>query len=108
MERLRRISPREAYAAYVRGHLLVDVREPANAAQKTIDIGHLITMPISELNQRFSELPTNRPIVLVSRVGNSSDEAARFLLNQGYSDVTIVEGGLTEWEKEGLPVRQAV
>jgi len=107
MEKLRRISPREAYAAYVRGHLLVDVREPADGAQKTIDINHLITMPISELNHRFSELPTNRPIVLVSRVGSSSNEAARFLLDQGYSDVAIVDGGLREWEKEGLPIRQA-
>jgi rhodanese-related sulfurtransferase len=107
MEKLRRISPRDAYAAYVRGHLLVDVREEADLAKKTVDIGHLVSMPISEFKLRFAELPIDRPIVLVSRVGSSSNKAARILLKQGYSDVAIIDGGLTEWENEGLPVRQA-
>lgn len=100
-----RISAREAYAAYIRGHVLVDVREPGDTSSKTVDINHLVSLPISELDERFGELPTNRPIVLVSRVGNRSNDAAQFLLEHGYSDVAVVDGGLTEWENEGLPVR---
>ncbi len=105
MIKLERISAREAYAAYVRGHVLVDVREPDAVAAKAADINHLVTMPLSELDQRYAELPNNRPIVLVSRVGNSSNSAAQFLMEHGYSDVAIVDGGLAEWENEGLPIR---
>ena len=104
--KLNSISAREAYAAYVRGHVLVDVREPSDVAEKRVDINHLVSLPMSELDQRFDELPTNRPIVLVSRVGNRGNTAAQFLMEHGYSDVTVIDGGLTEWELEGLPVRE--
>lgn len=107
MQKLQRISPREAYAAYMRGHLLVDVREPDAVATKTMDIDHLVILPYSELGRRFTELPTDRPIVLVSRVGNRSNSAAHFLIDHGFSDVAILEGGITEWENEGLPVRSS-
>lgn len=107
MQKLQRISAREAYAAYMRGHLLVDVRDADAIATKTVDVDHLVVLPYSELDQRFSELPTDRPIVLVSRVGNRSNSAAHFLIDHGYSDVAILEGGITEWENEGLPVRHS-
>lgn len=106
MTKLERISPREAYAAYVRGHLLVDVRESDAAEQKIPGVNHLVHLPMSELGKRFTELPIDRPIVLVSRVGNSSNNAAHFLLEHGFSQVSIIEGGLAEWEKEGLPIAQ--
>ena len=104
MMKLKRLSPREAYAAYVRGHLLVDVREADKGKQKLPRVNHLVQLPMSELGARFSELPTNQPIMLVSRVGNSSNNAAHFLLEHGFSNVAIVDGGLIEWEKEGLPM----
>ncbi|TNE60575.1 MAG: rhodanese-like domain-containing protein [Bacteroidetes bacterium] len=100
------ISAREAYAAYFRGHVLVDVREPDMMARKKVaDINHLVTLPMSELTQRFEELPPNRPIVLVSGLGNSGSTAAHFLLEHGFHDVAVVEGGMAEWEEEGLPTR---
>ncbi len=105
MMEIKHFSPREAYAAYMRGGMLVDVREPAAVAEKTVDINHLITLPISEFDRRFAELPANRPLVLVSRVGNASSTAAKILLANGYPDVAVVDGGLTAWEDEGLPVR---
>lgn len=105
MMELKRFSPREAYAAYMLGGVMVDVREPEAVAAKTVDINHLVTLPMSELNNRFGELPHNRPLVLVSRVGNASNTAAKFLLENGYPDVAIVDGGITAWEDEGLPVR---
>jgi rhodanese-related sulfurtransferase len=97
-------SPREAYAAYVRGSVLVDVREPQEAGT-SIDVKQVINLPFSELDKRFNELPANRTVVLVSRVGNTSKEAARFLARHGYEQVATVEGGVTAWESEGLPVR---
>ncbi len=105
MMELKRFSPREAYAAYMRGGMLIDVREPEAVAVKTVDINHLVTLPISEFDRRFNELPANRPLVLVSRVGNASNIAAKILLENGYADVAIVDGGLAAWEDEGLPVR---
>lgn len=105
MMELKHFSPREAYAAHMLGGVVVDVREPEAVAAKTVDINHLVTLPMSEFTNRFGELPHNRPLVLVSRVGNASSTAAKILLENGYSDVAIVDGGLAAWEDEGLPVR---
>lgn len=102
---LKRFTPREAYAAYVLGSVVIDVREPEAVAEKTVDLNHLVTIPMSEFDRHFAELPANRPLVLVSRVGNTSNTAAKFLLAHGYPDVAIVDGGLMAWEDEGLPIR---
>lgn len=107
MIELKRFSPREAYAAYMLGGILIDVREPDAVAHKTVDINHLVTLPMSELEHRVGELPANRPLLLVSRVGNTSNEVAKLLLEKGFADVAIVDGGLTAWENEGLPVRHS-
>ncbi len=32
-------------------------------------------------------------------------EAAKFLINHGYEDVAIMDGGMAAWEEDGLPVR---
>ena len=105
MTNLKSFSPREAYAAYMLGSVFVDVRENVGADAKKVDVRQIITLPFSELDTRFGELPVNRPVVLVSKVGNKGKLAARFLLEHGYTDVAIIDGGMTAWEQEGLPVR---
>jgi rhodanese-related sulfurtransferase len=68
----------------------------------------MVKLPFSEFYQRYGELPTNRPVVLVSGIGNKGKEAAKFLLSQGYEDVAIMTGGMAAWEQEGLPLRERV
>lgn len=105
MRKFEQISPREAYAAYMRGSLLVDVRDNAEVATKAADLKQLVMLPFSELDQRLGELPTNRQVVFVSRVGVKSAEAAKLLTERGFDKVATVQGGLTAWEAEGLPIR---
>ncbi len=106
MGTVKQFSPREAYAAYVLGSsILVDVRENA-ASTKTIDVKQIVKLPFDELDQRFGELPASRTVVLVSNMGIKGTQAAKFLLEHGYPDVAILDGGLNAWEAEGLPVRQ--
>jgi rhodanese-related sulfurtransferase len=95
MKTLKNFSPREAYAAYVLGSVLVDVRDDKPADAKTADVKRMVTLPFSELDQRFGELPANRPVVLLSRIGIKGKQAAKFLLEKGYQDVATVDGGLT-------------
>lgn len=102
---LKQLSPREAYAAYMMGGVVVDVRESTEPQLQTPDIKRLVKLPFSELDKRFTELPHNQPVMLVSRVGIKSKEAARFLLTHGFSDVVTIDGGISAWEEEGLPLR---
>ncbi|MBX2891927.1 MAG: rhodanese-like domain-containing protein [Saprospiraceae bacterium] len=105
MTNLKSYSPREAYAAYMLGSVLVDVRDGMSTKKKDVDVKQIVRLPFSELDQRFGELPPDRPVVIVSGKGSRGMEAAKFLLSHGYHDVAILEGGMVAWEQEGFPVR---
>jgi rhodanese-related sulfurtransferase len=102
------LTPREAYAKYLRGDsMFIDVREEDEPAAPTPDIHKMLHIPLSELYQRYRELPSNRSVVVVSRVGNRSQDAARFLSNHGFYKVGVVDGGIEAWQAEGFPVRES-
>lgn len=105
MKYIQELSPRETYAAYMMDTVIVDVREPQDVASKSIDVKRFINLPYSELDQRFNELPDDRQVVFLSRIGIKGKEAARFMVAHGYENVAAIEGGLTAWEAAGLPVR---
>ncbi len=100
------LSVDEAYQAYTGNdnYLFVDVRTVSE-----YEDGHIegaILMPLSEIGDRLSELPTDRPIVVYcdgsgcSRSGN----AAAILVNNGFTEVYDLGGtGIIEWIEKGYP-----
>ncbi|MBU6341759.1 MAG: rhodanese-like domain-containing protein [Bacteroidetes bacterium] len=100
-----KVSPREAYAGYMLGAVIVDVRNPSDVAHKSIDVKRFVNLPFEELGARFSEIPGNKPVVFLSRIGLKGHEAVKFMLEHGYENVAALEGGLSAWEEEGLPVK---
>jgi rhodanese-related sulfurtransferase len=84
--------------------LVVDVREADEFAAVRLDDVSLV--PMSEFATRHAELPNDRPILVMCASGGRSAAAAGFLLRSGWTDVTNVAGGITAWEKAGLPVRR--
>ncbi|GGN04333.1 transferase [Thermus composti] len=59
-------------------------------------------------NIPLSELPKDRPILLVCNSGNRSGVAAEFLVQQGFSGERVynLEGGTYAWVGAGLPVER--
>jgi rhodanese-related sulfurtransferase len=105
MNTFQTLSPRDAYAAYMAGSTVVDVRSKNETEEKVADLKRLLKIPFEELGQRLGELPANRPVVLVSRVGVKGKEAAQLLVEHGLQNVALVDGGITAWEADGLPIR---
>ncbi|CAN5588999.1 hypothetical protein BH23CHL8_BH23CHL8_11460 [soil metagenome] len=64
-----------------------------------------LLVPLSELVARLPDIPRDRPLMLVCRSGARSGRATLFLLQQGYSDVHNVAGGMVAWQAAGLPTR---
>lgn len=87
------------------GALLVDVRELDEVARLAFDVPGTLLMPMSELEQRFAELPRDRPLVLVCAVGDRSLKATYFLMVQGYTQVANMEGGIVKWARKGFPIK---
>ncbi len=99
------VGPHEA-AKLAGEALVVDVREPWEYQE-----GHLpgaVNIPLSRLPEKLSELPQDRPILLVCNSGNRSGVAADFLVQQGFPGERVynLEGGTYAWIGAGLPVER--
>lgn len=86
------------------GALLVDVRECAERTRTALDVPAIVNIPLSELEQRWSELPRDREIVRVCETGQRSLKATYYLQHHGFQRVSSMRDGLLKWMRKGFPV----
>ncbi len=55
------------------------------------------------LEQRYAEVPRDRPVAVVCGSGYRASIASSFLKREGYTDVANVLGGMAAWKAAGLP-----
>jgi rhodanese-related sulfurtransferase len=95
------VDPAEADRLVTAGALLLDVREDDEwTAGHALSAVHL---PMGEVVDRIAEVPSDRIIVCMCRVGGRSGSVALHLAGIGY-DVRNVAGGMQAWEAAGFPV----
>jgi len=95
------VDVQEAKTRVDAGALLVDVREQDEYDAVRIPGSTLV--PLSELQQRYSELPQDQDLVIHCRSGARSARATDFLNENGYNAVNVA-GGILDWEQQDLPV----
>jgi rhodanese-related sulfurtransferase len=95
-------TPQEAYEAMRRRELiLLDVRTTGEWKK-----GHAPGarhLPASTLRAQAKKLPAGRRYAAVCRTGSRSKQATAQLRRLGL-DVVNVKGGMTAWERAGLPL----
>ncbi|MBN1350451.1 rhodanese-like domain-containing protein [candidate division KSB1 bacterium] len=75
--------------------VIVDICPPI--VYKTQRLPNSINIPFADLENRYVELPMNKMIIIVDKVGHRSFIAARFLKMKGVKDVRRLFGGIEEW-----------
>jgi len=91
----------EAGRLVATGAWMIDVRE-----QDEWDAGHApvaVHFPMGQVVDRIGELPTDRTIVCMCRVGGRSGSVALHLAGAGL-DVRNIAGGMVAWAAADLPV----
>ena len=85
--------------------LLIDVRTTAEWEQSG-HLEHAVLIPHYDLEERLDELPDDKEdlILLYSQSGNRSKEAARTLLDLGYTNIVELAPGLDGWKDADKPV----
>lgn len=78
--------------------LLIDVREPDEYAIASIEGARLI--PLQTLPEQLDTLPKDREILIHCKSGRRSARAVEFLLENGYTHVKNVSGGIDSWLAE--------
>jgi len=86
--------------------LVLDVR---SADDYEGELGHIPgtrNIPLEELKPHLPELSPylEKPVALVCTTDRRSKTAAQILVKEGFADVHVVLGGMTQWNKVALPV----
>lgn len=95
------ISVSEAKTMQDAGAFMLDVREQSEWNEMHMPGAMLI--PLGQLATRMSEVPKDKPVVVVCRSGNRSAQARDQLAQAGFSSVTSMAGGMKAWSSAGLP-----
>jgi uncharacterized membrane protein YdjX (TVP38/TMEM64 family)/rhodanese-related sulfurtransferase len=88
--------------------LLLDVRSAADFVGEQGHIACARNIPLEELPTRLAELAEyeERPVILVCRTDRRSSQAAQLLAREGFADVHVAKGGMTEWNARGFHVER--
>jgi len=83
--------------------LVLDVRSAEDFIGEQGHITEAKNIALEELPNRLSELGEyeEKLIVLVCRTDRRSAKAAQILAREGFADVRVARGGVTEWRQKG-------
>jgi rhodanese-related sulfurtransferase len=84
--------------------VILDIRDKADYNK-----GHIINavnMPYASLSNKVEELSKykEKPVIVVCKMGQSSNGAGAILKKAGFQDVTRLSGGMAEWTGQNFPV----
>lgn len=86
--------------------LVLDVRSSNDFTGEQGHIAEATNIPLEELPNRLPELGDDEehPIILVCRTDRRSSQAAKLLSQQGFADVQVARGGMTDWNLNSYPL----
>jgi rhodanese-related sulfurtransferase len=100
------LSPREAYEYLKDGAAIVDIRPEYETSFRVFDVPEVIYLPYSIYRDEFYLIPKETPLIIADSVGNQCKTVAAYLMEQGYSQVACMTGGIVEWDRAGLPLKK--
>ena len=92
------VDPQEVFQA-TNGVFLVDVRRPD---EYTGELGHVpgsILITLDTLGEHMDKIPKDKTVVFVCRSGGRSASAAAMAMDDGYSEVFNMKGGMIQWNQ---------
>ncbi|MBK6974723.1 MAG: rhodanese-like domain-containing protein [Sterolibacteriaceae bacterium] len=105
LEEAKEVCPTTTRRLLGEGAILMDVRDRSEVTAFAFDVPDVVNIPLSELEQRCSEVPRDRPVVFVCDTGVRSLKATYFLQFHGYTNVSNMGGGVVKWSAKGFPVK---
>jgi rhodanese-related sulfurtransferase len=82
--------------------IILDVRDGSDAERYRIPSA--VSMPGASISRQLNLLPQdkNAPIVLYDAEDGKAVRAFQVLRKAGYNDITVLDGGIAQWQKKGF------
>ena len=105
------VGPREAATlmqenAGNRNFVVVDVRTPGEFSQGHLNGALLIDYRSPDFRQEVAMLDRTKTYLVYCRTGNRSTGAVGIMKELGFRSLYHMDGGIVQWEADGLPVRK--
>ncbi len=98
------VAPDQAVEMIRGGALLVDVREPYE--HRNVRVAGAELRPLQDLFTEAGDLPRDRDVIFMCRVGERSALACEIARQAGVPRAYNLAGGIVAWINEGRPVEQ--
>lgn len=87
--------------------VVVDVR-----SKDEYDKGHIeqsVSLPVESMADNLKKLNKHRgkPLIIICKNGARASKAASILKKNEFSDLYVLDGGVTSWSKENLPLTRS-
>jgi rhodanese-related sulfurtransferase len=106
IEGIKHVSPENAYEAATRGDAyILDVREECESKNRIIEGDAVLYYPMSEILNKLSLIPRDKPIIVVCVSGERSCKIVNLLNRNNFKEVLNLDGGLMNWAYSGLPLK---
>lgn len=69
--------------------------------------GHILharNIPAAEIEKKAANLPKNKPLIVVCDFGRTAGSAAVRLRALGFTEVSVLGGGMRAWSTAGMPL----
>ncbi|KPQ14250.1 MAG: Rhodanese-related sulfurtransferase [Algoriphagus marincola HL-49] len=83
---------------------IIDVRTPQEIAQGKIEGAIEMDYYRPDFKSKVLELPKDSQIFIYCAVGSRSREAAEMLVNEGFTNVHHLQGGIQAWYQQEFPL----
>ena len=82
-------------------YILLDVRTPDEFSSGFIKKAKNLDFYSETFQNDILSIDKNLPIVLYCRTNNRSTKTANILKENGFKEISVLEGGITDWVKNG-------
>jgi rhodanese-related sulfurtransferase len=99
------ISPQEVYDAVYGKNAnvqLLDVRTTEEYQASHLKNAQNICVTNDDFQEKVKKLDKNKPVYVYCKKGGRSAAAAKILSDMGFKQVYDLQGGITNWEEDGL------
>ena len=98
------LPPREAFEYLQNGAAILDIRPEYETSFRIFAVPKVFYLPYSLYRDDLSIIPKDIPLIIADSVGIKSTEVAHYLMDNGYTQVACLAGGIVEWDRAGLPL----
>lgn len=103
LEGVKHVLPEDAWEAISKDEaVIIDVREDYETVA-FIENAHF--HPMDQILSWLPVIPSDKPVIILCRMGIRSAHVARVLKEKGYSNAANLDGGFEAWKANGLPYK---